>query len=123
MIKEIIIWGRVFDLKVIFDIYEGESILDNQIEALDAFIKASDMLLCSYEELEEYCIKRDYDGIDVPIKNIFRYVMPEAIYVERNEKKHVISLLCNYRFDEEHGIALTYENEKLVHIGTQDDVL
>ena len=34
-----------------------------------------------------------------------------------------ISLLCNYRFDEEHGIAITYENEKLKNIGPQDDVL
>lgn len=48
--------------------------------------------------------------------------MPQALYVKRNEKKRVVSLLCNYRFDEEHGIALTFENEKLKGIGTQDDI-
>ena len=52
--------------------------------------------------------------------DIFKYVIPEAIYVKRNKRKHQIALLCNYRFDEEHGIAITYEDEKLKKIGTQD---
>lgn len=122
MTEKITIWGREFNLKVIFDVYEGEHVLDIQKEAVDAFTKAAGEILCSYKELEKYCIKQDADRIDAPIKNIFKYVMPQALYIKRNEKKRVVSLLCNYRFDEENGIALTYENEKLKHIGTQDDI-
>ena len=122
MTKKLIVWGREFYLEVIYDVYEGEQLLDIQKEAIVAFEAASDDILKSYKQLEEYCIKRDGDLIEVPIKNIFKYVMPQALYVKRNEKKRVVSLLCNYRFDEEHGIALTFENEKLKGIGTQDDI-
>ena len=68
-------------------------------------------------------MKNNSDRINGSIENIFKYVIPVSIYIERNKKKRVVSLLCNYRFDEEHGIAITYENEKLKNIGPQDDVL
>lgn len=122
MNKKVMIWGRKFDLKVIFDVYQGENILDIQKDAVEIFVKESESLLSSYKELESYCIKQDGDRIGDRIDNIFKYVMPQALYVRRNEKKRIISLLCNYRFDEEHGIALTFENEKLKRIGTQDDI-
>lgn len=122
MNKRITIWGRHFDLKVIIDQYKGENILDNQKAALDAFIDSADRILSSYSEVEKYCMEKDADLIGGAITNIFKYVMPIAIFVKRSEKKHMIALLCNYRFDEEHGIALIYENEKLIHIGTQDDI-
>ena len=122
MNRKIKIWGRDFNLRVFFDAYEGEEILDIQNEALDDFVDAADKLFASYKELERYCIRRDGDLIGDSIENIFKYVKPESVYVKRNNKAHVVALLCNYRFDEEHGIALIYENEELKHIGTQDDV-
>ncbi len=122
MNKRMTVWGREFDIKVIFDVYKDEQILDIQKEALEAFETASKDLLRSYEALESYCLSRDSDLIEAPIKNIFKYVIPEALYIKRNEKKRIVSLLCNYRFDEEHGIALTFENEKLKYIGSQDDI-
>lgn len=123
MNKKIKVWGREFDLNVFFETYEKEEILDNQIKALDMFIDASKVLLSSYRELEKYCLNKDGDLIGNSIDNIFKYVIPEQIFVERNENKHVVALLCNYRFDEEHGLALIFENEKLRHIGPQDDIL
>ena len=123
MNKAIKVWGRDFELRVIFDTYDSEEITDIQKEALDTFIDDSEELLSSCEELKEYCMKNHSDRIDESIENIFKYVIPVSIYIERNNKKRVVSLLCNYRFDEEHGIAITYENEKLKHIGPQDDIL
>ena len=123
MNKSVKVWGRNYQLQVIFDIYDDEVITDMQQEALDAFVNAADNLLSSCEELKEYCIKKDGELIGNSIDNIFKYVVPTSLYIERRVNKHVVSLLCNYKFDEEHGIAITYENEELKHIGIQDDVL
>ena len=49
--------------------------------------------------------------------------MPDKLYVGRNSKKRVVTLLCDYKFDLEHGIALMFEDEKLVKIATQDIIL
>lgn len=122
MIKKINVWGRNFDLDVIFEVYKGEEVFDIQQEALDAFISAADNLLGSCEELKKYCIEKDADLIGDSISNIFKYVIPKSLYIKRNTKKRTVALLCNYRFDEEHGLALIFENEKLTHIGTQDDI-
>ena len=122
MNKTINIWGRNCKLKVFFDVYEGEEVLEAQVRALDSFMNAADKLFASYKELESYCIHKDGELIGDSIENIFKYVKPESIYVKRNNKTRVVALLCNYRFDEEHGIVLVYENEKLKHIGTQDDI-
>jgi len=116
------IWGREFDLKVIFDVYKGEEILDNQNKALEAFLEADSAISSSCEELKKYCLEKDGDLIGVSIENIFKYVIPVSLFVKRDEKKRIVILLCNYRFDEEHGLALFFENEELEHIGSQDDI-
>lgn len=122
MNKTIRVWGREFELEVIFDVYEGEEVLELQNDALEAFTETSGNILDTCDELKEYCIKRDGDQIGASIENIFKYVIPESLFIKRNEKKRSVVLLCNYKFDEEHGIALFFENEKLTHIGSQDDI-
>ena len=123
MNKSFNIWGRDFDLKVIFDVYEDESVLEAQEAALINFEKNADKLLNSSKDIEKYCIKIDGDRIGKKIDNIFKYVMPQSILIKRTDKKRIVVLLCNYRFDEEHGIAMVFENEKLCMIGTQDELL
>ncbi len=93
MNKAIKVWGRDFELRVIFDTYDSEEITDIQKEALDTFIDDSDELLSSCEELKEYCMKNNSDRINGSIENIFKYVIPVSIYIERNKKKRVVSLL------------------------------
>ena len=122
MNKKINIWGRDFNLNVMFDVYEGEEVLDIQKEALQDFLNASYKILGSCEEVKEYCLKENQGLIEAPIENIFRYVMPEYLYIKRDNRKHIVILLCNYKFDEEHGIALTFEDEKLTKIGSQDEI-
>ena len=122
MTKKINVWGREFDLTVIFDCYKGEEILSIQEDAIKKFVASAGELLSSSTDIEKYCIERDTDSIGDSISNIFKYVIPTSLFVKRDEKKRVVDMLCNYRFDEEHGIVMTFENERLVHIGTQDDL-
>lgn len=117
------IWNRDFSLEVIFDVYKGESVTDTQKEAFETFKKNAESLLCSPNEICKYCIKKNKDEIpESEIANIFKYVIPQKLYVCRSDKRKV-ALLCAYKFDAEHGIAIVFENEKLITIDHQDIVL
>lgn len=120
MVKEINVWGRVFKLHVIYDVYEDEEILDIQKEALEIFIKKADIILRSSEAIKQYCIENDGDLIEGYIEDIFQYVIPEGLFINRNLNKREVSLLCWYKFDEENGIAITFVNEQLDQICSQD---
>ena len=122
MTEKITIWGREFDIKIIYDVFSGEEILNEQKESFDAFMAKSADLLSDSTEVEKYCVKNNKKEIGESISNIFKYVIPTSLVIRRDNKKHNVALLCNYRFDEEHGLALIFENEKLVRIGTQDDI-
>ena len=60
---------------------------------------------------------------DNEIENIFRYVMPKSIFVPHSKSHQIAAILCNYKFDAEHGVAVVFENGHFKKIGTQDIVL
>ena len=122
MNKKMTIWGREFNIKVVFDVFTGEEILDEQKKALEAFCAVAEKLLSDPKDIKKYCLKKNKKEIGNSIDNIFKYVIPTSLLVKRDTKKHTIALLCNYRFDEEHGLAIVYENEKLIRIVSQDEV-
>ena len=57
------------------------------------------------------------------VGNIFRYVMPRTPFVTETKGARRVALLCDYRYDEEHGIAVVFDNEKFAGVMSQDDVL
>lgn len=115
------IWGREFDISVLFDCYSGEEKLPEQTAAYDAFIKnASKILESAKSNVESYCLATDKEKINSEkIDNIFKYVIPKNIYVPRDQNgKQVIALLCNYKFNPDDGIAIVFENGNFADIGT-----
>lgn len=118
------IWGREYEMNIVYDCYSGEEILDSQVEAVEAFALSDQVIEESLAEVKTYCltINREEIGVDV-IENIFKYVVPKYIYVPREDGKHVVSIMCNYKFDQENGIAVVFENEKFSKIGKQDMIL
>ena len=122
MYKELKVWGRDFSLEVLFDVFEGEDVLVEQQQALDAFLDKADVLLSDTSAIEKYCIDNSNGEIKDTVDNIFKYVIPTQIYVKRKTDTRQVVLLCNYRFDDESGCALVFENEKLLTICTQEDV-
>lgn len=122
MNKKLKIWGRDFELKVTYDIYEGEELSQSMRDALDMFLNVSDDLLsCVDRMLLEYCIGHSNGNI-TEVENIFKYVMPTSVLVKRSKDKRIVVLLCAYRFDSEHGIAIVYENECLMRITDQSNI-
>lgn len=122
MFKSIKVWGREFSLKVIYEALKGEEVLEEQNRALDAFIAKTENLLSDTKAIEKYCVEKSNGKIEGPVDNIFKYVIPTRIYVMRDKKLRKVALLCNYKFDEESGCALVFENEKLVDICTQEEI-
>ena len=115
------IWQRQLSLPIEYDVYPGESITPLQKKAVEVFIREAD--INSAKMVIEYCIHKEGNHTGERIDNIFRYVMPRYIYVPNTTKERVVAIMCDYRFDEEHGLAIVYENEVLKEIGPQDTVL
>ena len=123
MYKKLLIWNREFDLRVVFDSYD-EEVLPIQEQALEAFLKAENTIQESKKQLEKYILNDEYAEIEGnSIDNIFKYVIPTDIYIPRTPETRTVALLCDYRFDEEHGLAIVFENEQFKEIGEQDIVL
>lgn len=118
------VWGRFFDLEVIYDCFDDEKVLASQEEAFHAFCAAGEAIARSQKDIEKYCMNQNPKEINMDsIDNIFKYVIPKYIYITRSEKDHVVALMCNYRFDMDNGIAMVFKNETLVEIGSQDIIL
>lgn len=115
------IWDRDFDLKVLYDCYAGEEVLEEQKDALKKFSSDKKMIEASKNSVEEYCLSQNKDEIGADaIDNIFKYVMPESIFVKRDCR---VALMCRYKFDAEHGIAVIFKKGKFIEVGSQDLVL
>lgn len=124
--ENISVWGRRFELEIVFDRYADEEVLPYQKEALEAFLGNLKMLDKAKPAVEAYCLDDEKnDEIKASkIENIFKYVIPTSIYVQRNKaERHIVGLMCNYKFDPEHGLAVVFEGEKLQNIGSQDIIL
>lgn len=115
------IWNRDFDLKVLYDCYAGEAILEEQKKALKKFSADKKLIESSKIIVEKYCLDQDKDEIGADkIDNIFKFVLPETVFVKRDCR---IALICKYKFDKEHGIAIVYKDGKFDEIGNQDIIL
>lgn len=116
------IWGRDFDLDVIYECYPCEEVLDSQKGALE-WLNNSELIDASLDAVKAYVEKTAGAQIDLPIENIFKYVMPKSIFVPHNKKSVKVAIMCNYKFDAEHGIAVVFENGKYREVGAQDIIL
>lgn len=119
------IWGRSFELDIVFDCYEDEQVLPVQEEALERFLQNPQLPDEAKKAVEEYCLKRNSEEIGKQvIDNIFKYVMPQSVYIQRtSDNSRVVGLMCAYKFDAEHGIAVVFKNEKFDKTGSQDLIL
>ncbi len=117
------IWGREFELPVIIKQFKGKEITDTQKEAVERLEQNLDIFNLAKDEVEKYIIDSGLKekGIN-EIDNIFKYVIPKSISVPKS-KKRVLALMCNFKFDMEHGLSIIFENEKLKEVGSQDLIL
>ena len=121
--QEIVIWGRELSLDIIYDCYPDEDVLDVQKEALQCILAMPTVIEESRNDVKSYIQKNNADLIGGVIDNIFNYVKLKALFIPRNKEHRIVTILCDYKFDPEHGIAIVFENEKLKSVGIQDIIL
>ena len=115
------IWNREFSLYGVLQMYPGIEVTSKQIETLNSINGLN--LDKSLEGVKEYIFKKNgNDLLETEIKNIFRYVMPKQFYIPRNPDG-MLALMCNYRFDPEHGIAVIFIDGQFKKVCSQDEVL
>lgn len=117
------LWGRKLQLKISFDCLEGEEVTASQKRALNSLLDHWSGAEASLDAVKEYCEKNS--GTQVQAKNIgnvFRYVVPRSLFVMR-EPEGCVAMMCDFRFDLEHGMAIVLRNGKLDRITDQDGVM
>ena len=121
---EVSIWKREFTLPVEYDCYEGEEVTKAQIQAIKQFKSHSEWIEKSRSIVEDYCREQvmSDDGNEKK-DNIFSYIKPECLFVKRDKEKPRIAIMCKYRYDLEHGLAVVFSSDGEVTVGMQDIIL
>jgi len=118
------VWSREFTLPVDYDCLEDETPTQDQIKALDEFLAHPERIDSAKAQLESYCKKQvQEDDTNLKKDNVFSYVMPETIFVKCGEAHPRVALLCKYRYDPEHGLAIVFQPNVKTQVGTQDIIL
>lgn len=118
------IWDRSFLLNIEYDCYAGEKVTKKQIEAVERFSNNLHWISNAKKDVVKYCkAEVDNDSDNQKKDNIFSYVKPEALFVKRDDKKSRVALMCKYRYDPEHGLAVVFDKNGNITVGAQDIIL
>ena len=121
---ETTIWGRKFTLPIEYDCYEGEEVTKAQIQALKNFRSHTEWIEKSRSIVEKYCREQVMsDEENTKKDNIFSYIKPECLFVKRDKENPRIAMMCKYRYDLEHGLAVVFSSDGEVTVGMQDIIL
>ena len=121
---ETTIWGRKFTLPVEYDCYEGEEVTKAQIQALKHFRSHTEWIEHSKTIVEDHCREQVMsDDENAKKDNIFSYIKPECLFVKRDKENPRIAMMCKYRYDLEHGLAVVFSSDGEVTVGMQDIIL
>lgn len=121
---EVSIWGRSFTLPVEYDCYEGEEVTKAQIRAIKNFQAHIEWIEQSKSILEDFCREQvRIDEDNTKKDNIFSYIMPKCLFVKRDKENPRIAMMCKYRYDLEHGLAVVFSSDGKVTVGMQDIIL
>lgn len=119
------IWGRELDLEVEHDCFEGEEITSIQKETYEEFMSNFEEIFAdAHSMIKDFCMENYSAYVTDNFVNIFRYIKPKQLYIKRSvTNKRIAGILCSFKFDMEHGLAIYIENGKVSTVGTQDIIL
>lgn len=125
MINElnISIWERAFLLPVEYDCYDDEIVTDSQKSAVIMLTMHPEWIVSAKEQVKSFCREEVLkDDENNKKDNIFSYVKPEYLFV-KHENKPRIAIMCKYRYDMEHGLAVVFSADGRITVGPQDIIL
>ncbi len=117
------IWGRELPIKIEYDCFDGEEITQIQKETLQKFLKKQTSIFKeAYNLLQKFCLQKYPEYFSGQFDNIFKYIKPNILYIKKASTR-LCGLLCNFKYEQEHGLAIIIENEKVVKVDNQDALL
>lgn len=118
---DIIIWDRQFSLPFEYDCYKGDVVTEEQTAIWESFLKHPKWIDKSKTIVEAHCKKAVSEDEDNKKKdNIFSYVKPVSFFITREKKGARVAMICNYRYDPEHGLAIVFSRDGTISIDNQD---
>ena len=125
MINElnISIWDRTFLLPIEYDYYDDEVVTDAQKSAVKTLTMHPEWIVSAKSQVEHFCREEVIaDSENNKKDNIFSYIKPEYLFVKREDHPRV-AIMCKYRYDIEHGLAVVFATDGSVTVGYQDFIL
>ncbi len=121
---KITIWEREYTLPVEYEYYDEDIITEAQEKALEKFTLHPKWLSEARSFVEEYC-KDEVQADEENSKkdNIFSYIKPDYLFIKRDKRDARVALMCKYRYDMEHGLAVVFDSEGNISVGLQDIIL
>ncbi len=121
---KLIIWGREFLLPVEYDCYRGERATKEQSVALRDFLSHQGWVDDSKKNVEKFCKTQvlEDDG-NQKKDNIFSYIRPEYLFIKRDKEHPRVAMMCKYRYEPEHGLAVVFAHDGKITVGIQDIIL
>lgn len=126
MIDEInlMIWGREFTLPIAYECYDSETITAEQQKAAEIFASRPDRIEAAKSKVEKYCKEAVMEDVENQKKdNIFSYIKPERLFVKHDKGSPRTALMCRYRYDPEHGLAVVFNTDGSTAVGSQDIII
>ena len=118
-----IIWGREFILPIEYRCYDDEPVSKELQNAVDVLRNHPEWVERAKNAVEKYCRDLVIEDVDNGKKdNIFSYVKPEYLFVKHEDKPRV-AIMCKYRYDMEHGLAVVFSSDGDISVGPQDIIL
>ncbi len=118
------IWGRSFNIPIEYDCYEGETVTPEQVDALSNFSSHKEWLDKAKSYVVSFCRNDVMEDKENEKKdNIFSYIKPEYLFVKRDPNKPRVIVVCKYRYDPEHGLAIVFSYDGKITVGSQDMIL
>ncbi len=120
----ITIWEREFTLPIEYESYTGERTTKEQKTAVKIFASHQDWINDSKHVVEEFCKEMVLaDDENQKKDNVFSYVKPDYLFVRRDKEYPRVALMCKYRYDPEHGLAIVFAHDGSISVGMQDIIL
>ena len=118
--KKVRLWGRELDLEIQYDCYAGEEVLPVQEEALESVLNNWQIVEDAKAYVVKYMLERDGDKIENANNlNVFKYVMPQNLFVGRSKGTPSVYLVCAYRYNEDDGLVVEFVDAAVRQVGTQ----
>lgn len=119
----VILWGREVELEVYFEQLDFDEPTAVQLDALsrvDAIWHHADDAIPSIVEYAKNVALEIGRQFDVDAWYIL--VHPTTLFIAEADER-VAAILCEFDLDPEHGLAVVFEDERLVAVGSQDIAL